>query len=338
MRIISLFLLGLVLSSCATLEPKTIPSWFYKLKADNSYELIGYGQGNTLKEAHINAKEDISQILLSKVDSSIVSKIEDYSLSIDNNTSTISESNTDSQVKVTSSASLSNVKSIKQEKLDGTYFVAVKYENLDLAYRVKLALGSFKCVEKRIDSYLSQTPLVKKITSSLGCALNFRLERKDGVWYLANKEQLFVLSDAEFEKLYSLKRSDTLAFEVSKNPLKDGDSFYFMLHSKKKGYITLLNVYENGIVTLLKPSTPIEQTLQVPAKESENYFEAGLVEEGYDTFDLYVAMWSEKPLDMSRFEYGDEELASSEMAYKFDELLQRLENIEYATLFVRTKQ
>ena len=123
----------------------------------------------------------------------------------------------------------------------------------------------------------------------------------------------------------------------SKRVLYDGDSFYFTFKTKKSGYVTFIDVYENGIVTLLQESTPIKNTLQIPSKKSDNYFEAGLVEEGQNTHDLYIAIYSEETLDMSRFNYASEELAESEVAYKFDELIEFLKGYEYSSVLLRTK-
>jgi len=87
----------------------------------------------------------------------------------------------------------------------------------------------------------------------------------------------------------------------------------------------------------LKSSIKISKYLQIPSKESQNYFEAGVIEEGKDTHDLYIAIWSEKPLDMSRFTHADEELNSNESAYKFDELIELLDTKEYSSILLRTK-
>ena len=45
--------------------------------------------------------------------------------------------------------------------------------------------------------------------------------------------------------------------------MKVEDSFHFTINSKKHGYITLLNVYENGIVTLLQSSILIKNNIQI---------------------------------------------------------------------------
>lgn len=71
----------------------------------------------------------------------------------------------------------------------------------------------------------------------------------------------------------------------------------------------------------------------------QNNFSAAacVVKEGEDTHDLFVAIFSKEPLGTSRFEYANEELATNEEAYKFDELLELMQKHEHATLFARTK-
>lgn len=202
---------------------------------------------------------------------------------------------------------------------------------------MKTTVGNFECSKQELNSYLLKTPLVKKLTDSLGCELNFKLDRRNEAWYLKYKEYLFLLSDDEFEELYVTNTNDNFEFKSNKTVLTDGDSFYFTFNSKQDGYITLLNVYENGVVTLLQPSAPIKNSIQIPSKDSANFFEAGLVKEGVNTYDLYVAIYTKEPLNMSRFEYANEDLASSELAYKFDELIELMNGYEYSSLLLRTR-
>jgi len=325
--------LVLLFVACGNSQPapstqiKTYPAWYTKkmLPLHTKYEVIGYGEGTTLSEAKANAKEDIAQSLISKVDSSFTSSSDD------------TKSTTKSKLKVTSELNLQNLKTLKQEQSGGVFFIALSYENLDLAYRIKKILNLSTCQDESVNSYISTTLLYKKINSALGCKLDFKLERVNSAWYLKYKENRFLLSDDEFEELFVDKENKQFSFKANKKVLKDGDSFYFTFNSKKSGYITFLDVYENGIVTLLQPSTPISKSLQIPSKNSQNYFEAGLVKKGIDTYDLYVAIFTKKPLDMSRFEYANEDLASSELAHKFDELIENLDNYNYATILLRTK-
>ena len=336
MKIILYFLITLLLTACGTTLPKpqlqTYPKWYENrtLHSTAKHEIIGYGEGKTIKEAESLAKEDIAKTLISKVDSTVsVTK---------NSSGSEFNKNTLSKLTVSSKLNLHNLKTLKQEQNNGIFYVALKYENLDLAYRIKSATGNFECTKQNNNSYLLKTPLIQKLTASLGCELDFKLDRRNEAWYLKYKEHLFLLSDDEFEELYTtVKNTDDFEFISNKRVLTDGDSFYFTFNSKQDGYITLLNVYENGIVTLLQPSIPLKNTLQVPSKDSANYFEAGLIKEGVDTYDLYVAIFTKQPLDMSRFEYANEELAQSELAYKFDELMRVMNGYEYSSVLLRTK-
>jgi len=324
---------SLVFMACGTSQPQhtphanSYPLWFVDktMTPHAKYELLGYGEGKSFSEAKANAKEEIAQSLLSVVDSSFTSS--------SNNDKSVSKS----ELKVTTKLSLQNLKTLKQEQRGNLFFVVLSYENLDLAYQIKKTLLVQRCQNEDVNSYMLETPLYKKISLALGCNFDFKLDRKNGAWYIRYKENRFLLNDDDFEELFVDKGDKNFSFKANKKVLKDGDSFYFTFKSKKSGYITFLDVYENGIVTLLQPSTHIINSLQIPSKNSKNYFEAGLVKDGVDTYDLYVAIFSEKPIDMSRFEYANEDLASSEVAYKFDELIQNLDNYNYATILLRTK-
>jgi hypothetical protein len=322
------FLIAFLLIGCNAPKPQVYPQWYKnrELRTAIKYEIIGYGQGKTLREAEAIAKEDIAQTLISKVNSNFTLRLND---------SNTTENFKKASLEVVSKLNLRNVINIKQEYMDGIFYVALKYKNLDLAYRIKTAVDNMQCGDRQV-TYLSQSPLIQKITASIGCNLDFKLDRRNEAWYLKYKEYLFLLSDDEFEKLYFTKTNKNFEFKANKKVLIDGDSFYFSISSKKSGYITLLTVYENGIVTLLQPSIPIKNKIQIPTEDNQNYFEAALVKDGFDTYDLYVALYTEEPLDMSRFEYASEELSKSELSHKYDELMEVMNQVEYSTIFLRT--
>ena len=333
MRYKILFSLATILLfvSCANqAKPSQTPAWYHSqtLQAQNSSQFLGYGDAKTLFEAKSIAKEEIAQSLISHVETSFVSKTE---VQKDGNQEQYN-TQTKHNLKVTTKIDLQNLSIVKQEYLDGRYYVLLVYENLDLAYKIKKSVPNIEC--GKVNAYIKSTPLYQTIRSSLSCDINLNLQRRNSAWYLGYKDKEFLLNSSEFEKLYVVKHSKIFDFQISKPMLKDGDSFFFRVKSKKEGYITLLDVYENGIVTVISPSQKIEKTLQIPSKESANYFEAAVVKNSHDSSDLYVALFSEKPLDMSRFSYADDEVLSSEVAYKFDELIEMLSSLEYATLVV----
>ena len=109
--------------------------------------------------------------------------------------------------------------------------------------------------------------------------------------------------------------------------------------SKKQGYITLLTVYENGTVATLIKNISIKkaQTKNIPDEKFESVFEAGLIEEGKETFDLYVAIWSPKKLFFDQFARADEELIDNERYKNFDDLIELMGNSTFATVKVIKK-
>jgi len=329
---ILLFFVSLIFLACNNTQPKpnTSPNWYknQELKTSQKYEIIGYGEGISFENAKAKAKESIAQSLQSKVNSSFESAIKDSNGVVDEKS--------ESKLKITTQLNLQNLKTIKKERVVDKFFVALKYENLDLSHKIKYSLNS-QCLDENVDSYMKKTLLFKTITAGIGCKLNIKLDRQNGAWYLKYKEKQFLLSDDELEELFVSVNNDNLSIKANKKVLVNGDSFYFNIDSKEDGYITLVSVYENGIVSLLKDSQKISSSIQIPSKEDENYFEAGVLNEGEDTYDLYVAIFSKKPLDMSRFEQADEEFVTNEVAYKFDELLELLNKHRYSSLLLRTK-
>ncbi|HIC42765.1 MAG TPA: hypothetical protein EYO73_00260 [Sulfurimonas sp.] len=331
MRLLTFTLIHFLIIGCSAPSLIQEPKWYshQQVHSKVKYEVLGYGQGNTLEIANANAKEKIALSLSSKVTSSFTRSITSHNNAYDKHNK--------SYLKITSELKLHKLKTIKQEQKNNIFYVLLKYKNLDLAYKIKTTIGDYTCNEKITSHYLQNTPLIKKLTASLGCQLNFKLDRRNKAWYLSYKEYLFLLNDREFEELYIAVANDILEFKASKMVLRDGDRFYFTLSSKEEGYVTLLNVYENGMVTLLQASIPIKQPIQVPAKNSTNYFEAGLIKENENTYDLYLAIFTKQALDMSRFEYAHEELSQSELAHKFNELINIISKYEYSSILLRTK-
>lgn len=303
------------------------PLWYGVENALNlsSYEVVGFGEGKSLAEALAHAKEMIAQKLQSRVESSFES--------MSTNESSISKA----KLKVTSALTLDALQTLKQEHANDLFYVALSYKNLDFAQRVKEQLGAMACEDAPQNPYLAKTPLFKKLNAALGCKKDFRLHRQNKAWYLTLDTHLFLLGEGEFEELFIATKSGAFGFIASKQVLQEGESFHFVLSANEAGYVTLLDVYESGVVTLLQPSVKLEKTLRIPSVESAYEFEAGVLEAGRDSHDLYVAFFTDEPLDMSRFTYANEDFASDENAYKFDELLEIMRTYENAAILLRTE-
>ncbi len=307
-----------------------VPTWYASgsLTTNKPSEVIGTAEAKTCSEAKAIALDDIASQLKSEVSSTLSSNVKS------NNTRDVSYS-----VKASSHAILYGVETLRKEENDGRCFLALQYDNISVVQRLARRYKNKKCEAKILDPYLNKTRLSDRIEKRVGCRLGFDIVREDGVWQLVYDDFRIPISKDEFEDLFVSVKSKYINFESSKNTLYDGDEFNFTLSAKSDGYITLLSVYENGIVTLFMPSMKIKKgkTIHFPSEDSDQMLEAGLVTKGVDTYDLYVAIFSKEPINTSRFEYASSELEESESAYKFDELKELINKHNFSSIYIRTK-
>lgn len=305
------------------------PQWYktQNIIPKKSYEAIGYGHGKTIKEAKSNAKENIALEIVSHVESKYES------------ISTDKYRHSKSELKVSTQLDLQALRIVRKEYKNNHYFIALMYENLDLSQKIKKTLKLTKCTNENVNSYMSQTILHKKITSALECQLDMKIDRKNNAWYLKYKEHLFLLNEDEFEELFITTKSKYISLNPSRTRLREGDRYHFNIATQDKSYVTIFNVYQNGIVTILTNSHKINKNLRLPKMNATIGFESGLFENNPNTLDLYIAVKSKQPLDVSRFEevsYGFEN-KSNKMAFKFDELIEFIDAYEYSSVLIRTK-
>ena len=115
--------------------------------------------------------------------------------------------------------------------------------------------------------------------------------------------------------------------------------FFFKVKSTKKGFVSILSIYEDGTVSTLVRNIPINKNKleNIPDEEYESIPEAGLMQRGIETYDLYVAVYSDEKLHFDSFAYADEKLIDEEKYKNFDELIEFLNDKTYSTLKVVTK-
>jgi len=307
------------------------PVWFGTLKPKQSYEIIGYGEAGTAEEAKKRAYDDIAGAIATKVESefSSVSHVSSGTL----------QKSVDKKISQSASARLSGVKLLKSEQIEGRYYTAYIYENLPFAQKLIKKLPLLAENHKQ-NSYLKATPLVKMLNKLTPHTHNLKLNRKDGLWYFGAGENIELLDKKSFEMLFGSVTNSDIEMECSrKEYLMDGEEFYFTIKSTDSGYISLIAVYENGIVAVLDKNVKVDKqkAVQIPKKEDDYLFEAGLSKEETETFDLYVTIWSKKPLFLDQFAAADEELIENERYKNFDQLIEFLDDKRFSALKMTTK-
>jgi len=312
------------------------PSWFNKLQVKNPCVYVGYGISESRVKAKQEALSEIASQMYVVIDDSIHSSVKD-----DNGH--ISSSN-ESESSQKSLATLSDYKLLKSEYEDGKYYVALSYENipsLDKFVRKVKALKITSSLSSKPDAYLSNTLISRELQKKLSHKLVFKLVRKDKKWYIQHKSILQILDKKDFSKFFVTKSSSKLTLHTNKrrDVLHDGDKFYFNVKTLEDGYVTLLDVYEDGTVATLVKNVAMKKGIveKIPDEDFESVPEASLMVKGEETYDLYVVIFSKKRLRFDSFAYADDTLISEEKYKNFDTLIRFLDGKIYTTLKVVTK-
>ena len=321
------------LMTAAMLWAAEIPSWFLQrsYQPAKSYEVIGYGMGKTLKEASLHAKEDIAGQLMTEISSTKKSRLhsgdDDLVRSLD------------IEIDTQGHTVLSDLTPVKTEKIGEHFFVALKYENLKLSQRLVRKAENIVCLRRPLNPYLAATPMYREIKKAAGCDIDVSLVRKDRAWFIVYGTVLLPIAPVDYKDLFISVKHSPVTLSVSTSPLTEGDRFFFTVKTSVRGYVTLLDVYANGMTAVVEPSFRMKsgEIRRLPSPEADSDYEAALLEEGVPTYDLYVVLFSPSPIDVSRFETAGDTLLSDEDAYMADRLMRLTATYPFTTLFVRTK-
>lgn len=293
---------------------------------------IGTGSGSTKQEAKQNALRDISSQIFVQIDSTIVHKkqLENGIYSKDVESKSIQKTK----------ANLSGYSLVSLELEDGVYFAKLSYENIPSIDKFINKLPK-DIVSTKEYSYLHKTPLGVVLKNQLGFSIDFSIFRKNHHWYIKYQNVTQILDSTDFSKLFSTQQSADIFMSINKksNFLYEDDEFYFNVKTKKSGFISILSVYEDGTVSILMKNIPVKkETIEkVPDKDFEEIPIAGLIHKGVETYDLYVAVYSEEELYLDSFTQANDSLVTDEKYKNFDLLLDYIATRKYTTLKVITK-
>lgn len=291
-------------------------NWYGNIPNNKQNFYIGYGSDADEQIAKQNAIVSISNQINIKIDNEI---IRDKSI-VDGNY----KKNIFIKSSQKTKSNLIDDKLLKVSYEDGKYFVAIGYENIPNIDKFKNKLKA-KGYKVNFYNYLK----------------NFDLARIDKKWYIKYKDVIQFIKKRDFEKFFVTIPNKDLILTTNKknNILYDKDEFYFKVKSAEDGYISILTVYEDGTVSTLMRNVPIKKNIvtNIPDKDFEAIPIAGVIEDGVDTFDMYVAIYSKKKMVLDRFVRADEELIEDERYKNFDELISFIKNKRYTTLKIVTK-
>jgi|OM-RGC.v1.005579558 hypothetical protein len=309
------------------------PMWYHNVQKTKANSYVGYGSGVDEVHAKQEAFNDItSQISVSvKTSFSQSQKVRDGEFKSSEDFSSAQNSN----------ATLYDYELLKSEFSDGKYFVCVEYENIPSLDKFIRKVKATKLENEKQNSYIKNTTIAKKLKKALKKDINFELVRKDKKWFIKYKNILQALDKKDFAKFFTTVDNSKISINTNKpkNILYNEDKFFFKVKSAKNGYASILTVYEDGTVSTLVRNVAIKKEKQenIPNKEFETIPEAGLMQKGVETYDLYVLIVSSEKIHFDSFAQADEALIEEEKYKNFDELIEFMNDKNYATLKVVTK-
>lgn len=269
------------------------PSWFIESTLPTqANEYIGYGSGKSKAEAQENAKSDISNAIQSTVRSSLsihtTQEDDEYSR------------NMDSKIESFSSVELSDVKLIKSELVDETWYVALKYVSLPFAKKVRQKFDDITSLPNESNQYLQSTLLLKELKQEFGFYPKISIDRN----IVTIADLSFPMSSATLKKLFSSKMSRNITLEIPKKA-KHGEFYFINIKAKQKAYMTLIQIYENGESSLLFDNQKVlkDQKVTFPDPEEYNGLEAYLNEGDTRSKDMTIVVLCDEYKDFSYFDY-----------------------------------
>lgn len=296
------------------------PQWFTELSSGD-YIITGAGSGQSFAEARSFAFSELSGQISSLVE-------EEIDIIRKKNKSTVA-SFAEQQISLSSKNQITGAKLYRKETVNGIYYAAYKLDlrppyivlaekikktfeknNSEIPYNIK-----FNSSPVINSSYTAQQ--LKKIFKGFGGKgekeLDLSLERRTGSWFLRAGTDFVIIPEIFMVTDFSAVESK--GFEISvvnnkgdivfDNRLKKGDLFRLRIDAKDniKGFVSLFNLYSDGRTALLCENIKIDKkNLTYPDPEkSSSVFEAGLIKNGHAVLDYYIAVYSDKPLNLIEF-------------------------------------
>lgn len=320
----------LLLTTILLSSAHATPSWYHHLDDSAPNYYIGYGEARSDKKARNLALDDIASQISTTVDNSL------------KQTTNVTDDALHTDIKKSSShrsfAKLQGYKKLNYTVENGVHYIALSYENIPSIDKFNRELRKKTLPKDEIQNrYLQATPIAKKLAKHV----DFSLLRKDKLWYIHYDDIFQVLDSTDFSRFFSSQKAETLSIQTDKNRkvLHEGENFYFKIHSTKAGYITVFTVYEDGTVATLMRNIPVDtnSNTNVPDLKNSSIFQAGLIKEGVETYDLYVVIYTQKEEAFDAFAQADEALIDDERYKNFDTLIELFDDHPFTSLKLITK-
>ena len=310
-------------------EQESTPTWYLTLQK-NSSQIIGYGSGASLEIAKSIARNDIATSLKVSIKSDFTMKSVEHGNRAKRDVS--------SSMKEYTEVLLTDAKVLHSQELAGVFYVALVYDNLPLAQKVYRKLANTPLEKMRYDDFYYDAHFSKTLFSLFGYIPKYDLFFKNSLYYLYISDAVFVLSDSDLKRFFFEKESDTITLKASSKRLHVNDYFHFTLKTKKEGYVSLLEVDEEGRVIVhidnIKMKADEKQTY--PDLDIYDGLQAGIVNQNDTVDEQYMMLLCPKKIDLSLFEHISDSFNENKKAMRYCELSKMLMKCDYTSILLKT--
>lgn len=228
------------------------------------------------------------------------------------------------------------LKLLKQSTNDGITYVAYSYNTQSLVDKIYKKKDSITSSNSPNNILIENSSIYRNIIYKLNLKPKIQLLQENLSWYLQINKNKFYLDILTFPQLFSNIKNKELQFHINKRTFQSPDNIQFKIKSKHTGYISILYSSPYGKVRSLVNNDKITtQEFIYPKKNTEKLIILNNFE--HDIKELYIAIFSKKPLDLQDFIFVNEDALLDGSNYNFDKLLQLIQNNSFSTIKVRIK-
>ncbi|MGB5964277.1 MAG: LPP20 family lipoprotein [Sulfurimonadaceae bacterium] len=333
-----------VLVNIASSDESTPPSWMHELNVLDDM-IVGYGEGKTMAEAKANARSSIAYDISTKVSDETVKNEHldntEFSKTIDMNT------------RQTADVELTGLNTLRSEKKDGTYYVALEYDGRSLRNKIKSSIVK----GKKLKTMESNNPYahtyfaeeLKDIFPHQSNVPDYDVVYSKGVYKLILADEEFNLGQDDIEDFLfnydepsfnlSIVEHTENGYRTSKR-LQEGSYFHLDIRLSRTGYLTLLSVDEEGKVSVMFDNEEIssEQTKTFPDLELYEGLRTEILSREMSSMESFVAVLCERPQSYTHFEEITEEVNTNKQSRRFPRLYMDIQSCKFTSMVLKTNR
>jgi len=271
------------------------PKWFASQALHRSNFYIGYGAATRLDLAKSYARADLSKQLSSQIQSRLTQSTQDQ----ENRVEVI----TQRHISELSHANLSDLVVLKSEQKSGRYYVALGMDTTPLIQRIQQTFGHLSAENKV--SLLNTSNLFKRYQNQYGYFPDLVLTSMSGQYYLIHGHQRLILKTSDLQQIMPQVQSSAVSFQLNPNKrtLKPEENYQVKFNLAHSGYLTYLQVFENGEVVVLFANQKLSTSrFSFPDLNQYDGLTAELDNNEQSTQDLHIALLCPNQRDFSALE------------------------------------